>query len=52
MYYNYKYFFENVCSQTSFYKIVNQIVCVDANFTYLAFSMLHMAVITKDILKA
>ena len=45
----YKYFFENVCSQTSFYIFVNEIVCVDAKCTCLALSMLHMAVITKDI---
>ena len=45
-------FYENVCSQTSFYILVNQIVCVDAKCTCLALAMLHMAVITKNILKS
>ena len=41
----------NVCSQTSFYIFVNQIVCVDAKCTCLMHSMLHMVVITNDSLK-
>jgi len=37
--------------KTPFYIFVNQIVCVDTKYTCLALSMLHMAVITNDILK-
>ena len=43
--------FFSVCSQTSFYIFVNQIVCVDAKCTCVTHSVLHMVVIANDILK-
>jgi hypothetical protein len=45
------FFFENVYSQTSFYIIVNQVVCVFAKCTCLAHSMLHLAEFISDIHK-
>ena len=43
--------FEKLCSQTPFYIFVNQIVCVDSKCTCLTHSMLHMVIITNDILQ-
>ena len=41
--------FFNVCSQTSFYIFVNQIVCVDAKCICFTYSMLHLGVITSNV---
>ncbi len=45
---NISYLFRK-CLQTSFYMLINQIVCVDAKCTCFANPMLHLAVITSDI---
>ena len=49
---SYKYFFL-IYAHNFFYifDFVNQIVCVDVKSTWFAHSVLHLAVITSDILK-